>query len=90
MLPRKSLKRKGPAVASAQYRPKADPLFPGVLWIRSPSLWCSPAALGLLFVATRWLSVVGAALLCLFYPLAFFAFLLLAGIAFVLFHYYRR
>jgi hypothetical protein len=47
-------------------------------------------ALGLLFVATRWLSVLGAALLCLFYPLAFFTFLLLAGIAFVLFHYYRR
>jgi len=44
-------------------------------------------ALVLLFVATRWLGVLGAALLCLFYPLAF---LLLAGIAFVLFHHYRR
>jgi|APFre7841882630_1041343.scaffolds.fasta_scaffold58922_1 hypothetical protein len=46
--------------------------------------------LGLLFVATRWLGVLGAALLCLFYPVAFFVCLLLAGIAFVLFHYYRR
>ena len=48
------------------------------------------SVLGLLFVATRWLGVVGAALLCLLYPVAFFVCLLLAGFSFCLFHFLRR